>query len=221
MKLAIAIFIAVLVPCGWARADIYGFIDENGVAHLANAPLDSRYYLFKKEIRDAAPAGEPAAATVPDLLIGEPRRPAQINLADRKYYTPLISAVAREHQLDPALLHAVITVESGYNAKARSPKGAAGLMQLMPDTAKRYDVANIWDPRDNVRGGARYLRDLLAQFNNNLALAVAAYNAGEGAVAQYGNKIPPFAETLAYVPRVLQQYRLMAGPLAKGVIGDR
>ena len=114
----------------------------------------------------------------------------------------------------------MITVESGYNAKARSPKGAAGLMQLMPDTAKRYDVANIWDPRENVRGGARYLRDLLAQFNNNLALALAAYNAGEGAVAQYGNKIPPFAETIAYVPRVLQQYRLMSGP-ARGVIGDK
>jgi soluble lytic murein transglycosylase-like protein len=210
MKLAIAILIAVLVPCGWARADVYGFIDENGVAHLANSPLDSRYYLFKKETREPAPAGE--SATVPDLLIGAPRRASPINLADRKHYTPLISAVAKEHQLDPALLHAVITVESGYNPKARSPKGAVGLMQLMPDTAKRYDVANIWDPRDNVRGGARYLRDLLGMFNNNLALALAAYNAGEGAVTQYGNKIPPFAETLVYVPRVLQQYRALSRP---------
>ena len=216
MKPAAALLVAALVPFGWARADIYGFIDENGVAHLASSPLDSRYYLFKKEkeIREAAPTTSDAAA-IPDLIIGAPKRGMQINPADRKLYTPIILAVAKEHQLDPALLHAVITVESGYNAKARSPKGAVGLMQLMPDTAKRYDVTNIWDPRDNVRGGARYLRDLLAQFNNNLALALAAYNAGEGAVTQYGNKIPPFAETLVYVPKVLQQYRLMAGPTAE------
>lgn len=209
MKLAIAILFAALVPLGWARADIYGFIDENGVPQLANAPLDERYYLFKKETRPAAPAGE--ATALPDFPIAAPQRGAYVNPADRKYYTPLISAVAKEHELDPALLHAVITVESGYNPKARSPKGAAGLMQLMPDTAKRYAVANIWDPRENVSGGARYLRDLLGLFNDNLALALAAYNAGEGAVTQYGNKIPPFAETVAYVPRVLQQYRLMRG----------
>ena len=221
MKLAITILLAALVPFGGARADIYGFIDENGVAHLASSPLDERYYLFKKEVREAAPAGDAASSAVPDLIIAAPKRAAQINPADRKLYTPLILAVAKEHQLDPALLHAVITVESGYNAKARSPKGAVGLMQLMPDTAKRYDVANIWDPRDNIRGGARYLRDLLAQFNNNLALALAAYNAGEGAVTQYGNKIPPFAETLAYVPRVLQQYRLMVGALQKSGLSDK
>src|SRR5262252_10102418 len=167
MKPAIALLICVLAPFGSARADIYGFIDESGVAHLANAPLDERYFLFKKEVLPAAPAGEAAAISDTDLIIAAPRRGNPINPADRKYYTPLISAVAKEHQLDPALLHAVITVESGYNPKARSPKGAIGLMQLMPETAKRYDVANIWDPHDNVRGGARYLRDLLAQFNNN------------------------------------------------------
>ena len=219
MKLAVAILLAALVPLGWARADIYGFVDENGVAQLSNAPLDHRYYLFKKETRPAAPAGE--AAAMPDVPVPAPRRTTHVNPADRKYYTPLISAVAKEHELDPALLHAVITVESGYNPKARSPKGAIGLMQLMPDTAKRYDVADIWDPRDNVRGGARYLRDLLAMFNNNLSLALAAYNAGEGAVTQYGNKIPPFAETLTYVPRVLQQYHSDGtAPAQKGVIGD-
>jgi len=155
------------------------------------------------------------------LPAAAPRRTTRVNPADRKHYTPLISAVAKEHKLDPALLHAVITVESGYNAKARSPKGAIGLMQLMPDTARRYEVADIWDPRDNLRGGARYLRDLLAAFNNNLSLALAAYNAGEGAVAHYGNKIPPFAETLAYVPRVLQQYHLMNGTAVEGVTRDR
>jgi soluble lytic murein transglycosylase-like protein len=150
-----------------------------------------------------------------------PRRTTRVNPADRKHYTPLVSAVARELELDPALLHAVITVESGYNPRARSPKGAIGLMQLMPDTARRYDVADIWDPRDNLRGGARYLRDLLALFNNNLSLALAAYNAGEGAVAQHGNKIPPFAETLSYVPRVLQQYHLLNGTAVEAVTRAR
>ena len=208
MKAAAAILIAALLPCGWARADIYGFIDESGVAHLANTPLDHRYYLFKKEARPSLlPGGDDAA----DVPVPAPRRTTRVNPADRKYYTPLISSVAREQRLDPALLHAVITVESGYNPRARSPKGAIGLMQLMPETAKRYEVADIWDPLDNVRGGARYLRDLLATFDNNLSLALAAYNAGEAAVSQYGNKIPPFAETVAYVPRVLQQYHLLAG----------
>ena len=208
MKPSAALLLAALLACGWARADIYGFIDENGVAHLSNTPLDSRYYLFKKESRPMLLPGSDDAADVP---VPAPRRTTRVNPADRKYYTPLISAIAKEQRLDPALLHAVITVESGYNPKARSPKGAIGLMQLMPDTAKRYDVANIWDPLENLRDGARYLRDLLALFDNNLSLALAAYNAGEGAVAQYGNKIPPYAETLAYVPRVLQQYHLLNG----------
>ncbi|HZM46972.1 MAG TPA: lytic transglycosylase domain-containing protein [Burkholderiales bacterium] len=219
MKLAVAILLAALILSGGARADIYGFIDENGAAHLSNTPLDHRYYLFKKESRPALlPGSDDAMAGVP---VPAPRRTTRVNPADRKHYTPLISAVAKEIQLDPALLHAVIAVESGYNPKARSPKGAIGLMQLMPDTARRYEVADIWDPRDNLRGGARYLRDLLAAFNNNLSLALAAYNAGEGAVAQYGNKIPPFAETLNYVPRVLQQYHLLNGTVVEGVTRDR
>jgi soluble lytic murein transglycosylase-like protein len=108
--------------------------------------------------------------------------------------------------VDPALLHAVVTVESGYNARALSPKGAVGLMQLMPDTARRYAVGDIWDPVDNVRGGARYLRDLLGMFNDNLSLAIAAYNAGEKAVIRYGHRIPPYSETQNYVPKVLGFY---------------
>lgn len=187
------------LPCS---ADIYGYVDESGVAHLSNTQLDSRYYLFKKE-----PAEPPASETG---MNGEPPSPELLKLlvnpAFSQQYSPMVSAMAREHQLDAALLHAVITVESGYNPKAKSPKGAIGLMQLMPDTAKRYDVGNIWDPSENVRGGARYLRYLLQLFHDNLSLALAAYNAGEAAVIQYGNKIPPYAETRSYVPKVLQHY---------------
>jgi soluble lytic murein transglycosylase-like protein len=204
-----ALLVAALVAGGGARADIYGFVDEHGVAHLSSTPLDHRYTLFKKEPRPPVlPGADETAANVP---FPAPRRTTHVNPAHRKQYTPLIAAVAREHKLEPALLHALITVESGYNPKARSPKGAIGLMQLMPETARRYRVIDIWDPDENLRAGARYLRDLLVMFDQNLSLALAAYNAGEGAVVQYGNKIPPYAETRSYVPRVLQHYHLLRG----------
>jgi soluble lytic murein transglycosylase-like protein len=100
----------------------------------------------------------------------------------------------------------VISAESGYNPNAVSRRGASGLMQLMPDTARRYGVRNVFDPVENVRGGVKYLKDLLAMFNGNLELAVAGYNAGENAVIRAGNRIPPYAETAAYVPKVIDYY---------------
>jgi soluble lytic murein transglycosylase-like protein len=204
-----AIFVFTLLAAAPARADIYGYVDERGVAHLSNVPLDQRYYLYKKERRETAfPGSSLVIINVPGAT---PRRTTRINPAQRKQFAPLVATVAKEHGLDPALLHAVITVESGYNPKARSPKGAAGLMQLMPETARRYQVSDIWDPRQNMSGGARYLRDLLALFNNNVGLALAAYNAGEMAVIENGNRIPPYAETRSYVPRVLQHYHLYSG----------
>lgn len=121
-----------------------------------------------------------------------------------------IDAIARRHGVDPLLVRAVIRVESNFDPRAVSPKGAAGLMQLMPETAMRYGVDNRFDPAQNVDGGVRYLRDLMAMFDGNLSLALAAYNAGEGAVRQHGNRIPPYPETRNYVPRVLQHYQLYA-----------
>ena len=208
LSFVLSFLLTALLPGGMARADIYGYVDQRGVAHLSNVRVDQRFYLFKKENATitALPGGNAIIIRVPSAA---PRRTTRFNPVDRTQYTQLISTVAKEHQLEPALLHAMITVESGYNANARSPKGAIGLMQLMPDTARRYQVADIWDPRENLRGGARYLRDLLGMFDNNVSLALAAYNAGEGAVAQYGNRIPPFAETRSYVPRVLQHYHLL------------
>ncbi len=199
----------VMIVAGTARADIYGFVDESGVAHFSNVPLDHRYYLYKKERKETRfPGSSLVIINVPGTV---PRRTTNVNPTHRKQFAPMVSTVAKETGLDPALLHAVITVESGYNPKARSPKGAAGLMQLMPETARRYKVTDIWDPRQNVSGGARYLRDLLAMFNNNMGLALAAYNAGETAVIQHGNRIPPYPETRSYVPRVMQHYHLYAG----------
>ena len=196
------------LAAGPAHADIYGFVDERGVAHFSNTPLDHRYYLFKRERKDdAAPGSKLVVTNVP---YSRPRRAIQVNPAHRNEFGSMVSLTAKLHGLDPALLHAVVTVESGYNPKALSRRGAAGLMQLMPATAKRYAVNDIWDPRQNLYGGARYLRDLLALFNNNLSLALAAYNAGEGAVIQHGNRIPPYTETRTYVPQVLQHYKLYA-----------
>ena len=192
-----------------ALADIYGFVDERGVSHFSNYPVDSRYYLFRKDRKDTTtPGSNLVIINVPQQA--RPRRAIRIDPAQRKRFASLISETARMHKLSPALLHAVITVESGYDPAARSPKGAVGLMQLMPATAKRYSVSDIWDPRQNVSGGARYLSDLLGMFNNDLGLALAAYNAGEGAVIQHGNRIPPYPETRQYVPKVLQHYQIYA-----------
>ena len=193
---------------GPVHADIYGFVDQNGVTHFSNAPLDHRYYLFKRERKDAAEPGSRMVVT--NVPYSRPRRAIQVNPAHRNAYGSMVSLTAKLHGLDPALLHAVVTVESGYNPKALSRTGAVGLMQLMPDTAKRYSVSDIWDPRQNLNGGASYLRDLLSKFNNDLSLALAAYNAGEGAVMKHGNRIPPYAETRTYVPQVLQHYKLYA-----------
>lgn len=197
----IALIVAALAAAP-ARADIYGYVDERGVAHLSNTPLDHRYYLFRRERSATMLPGSNAVI----INVPAPRRTTHVNPANRKRFAALISSVAREHRLEPALLHAVVTVESGYNPGARSTKGAAGLMQLMPDTARRYSVRDIWDPRQNLDGGARYLRDLIGLFKDNLPLALAAYNAGEAAVIQHGHRIPPYPETRSYVPRVLQHY---------------
>lgn len=115
----------------------------------------------------------------------------------------IVSEVARELEVPVHLLHAVISVESGYDAKAVSRKGAQGLMQLMPETARRFGVADPFDPRENVRGGALYLKWLLDAFSGDLSLALAGYNAGEQAVIRAGYRIPPYAETQRYVPRVM------------------
>jgi len=119
----------------------------------------------------------------------------------------LIQLAARTHGIEEALLRAVIDVESGFNPAARSRSGALGLMQLMPDTARRYGVTDARDAAQNIRGGALYLKDLLERFGGNVRLALAAYNAGEGAVIRYGHRVPPFAETQVYVPTVLDRYR--------------
>ena len=182
-----------------AFADIFTFTDASGVVHFTNIPSsDKRYRLLRKEGDNPAPAAAmrnvAASGWLPsDALI--------------QRYAPIIDTASRAYGVDKNLVHAVISAESAYNPAALSKAGAVGLMQLMPDTARRYGVKNIFDPSENIHGGVRYLRDLLMMFNGNIELAVAAYNAGENAVIKYGNKIPPYAETVHYVPKVLGYYR--------------
>ena len=194
VSLAVAALLAVARP---AHADIYSYKDERGVVHFTNIPNgDKRFRLLRKEEGTSPHA---RAAGMPQVFM--PRDEAI------RRFAPLIESASRTHGVDAALVHAVISAESSYNPLAVSKAGARGLMQLMPDTARRYGVQSIMDPADNINGGVRYLRDLLTMFNGNLELAVAAYNAGENAVIRHGHKIPPYAETVHYVPKVLGFYR--------------
>jgi len=131
-------------------------------------------------------------------------------LARSPEFDPIIETAAASAALEANLLRAVIAVESGFNSRAVSKRGAIGLMQLMPATAMRFGVSNAFDPRQNVRAGAQYLKFLIERFDNDLSLALAAYNAGEQAVDRNGGQIPPYMETQAYVPRVLKIYRMLA-----------
>ena len=185
---------------GVARANIYGFVEGGRVSVVISdtQPADARYTLFKKGQAVELEGGE--------------------GLLQPTKYSGHVLAAAQETHVDPALIHAVISVESGYNPSARSSAGAVGLMQLMPGTARRYGVKDRLDPAQNIQGGARYLRDLKVMFGNNLQLVLAAYNAGEDAVLKYGRRIPPYRETAAYVPKVLGYYKKFraATPVASG-----
>jgi soluble lytic murein transglycosylase-like protein len=123
----------------------------------------------------------------------------------RTRFDPLIERYAAAYNVDPVLVRAVIQVESDFNPRCVSNKGARGLMQLIPETARRYGVRSIFDPDENIRGGVHYLADLMSMFNNDLHRALAAYNAGEGAVNRYGG-VPPYEETMTYVKRALSVY---------------
>jgi soluble lytic murein transglycosylase-like protein len=176
-------------------AEVFKYEDFDGHTYLTDRPMKGPYTLVWRSGTDPRP--EHGAATFN-------ARQYQLN---KVRFSPMIDAVASRNQLNPELLHAVIRAESAYDPRAVSSAGAVGLMQLMPATAKRYGVRNRRDPVSNLDGGARYLSDLMQLFEHNVKLALAAYNAGENAVVEYGNRIPPFAETQRYVSKVLTYYR--------------
>lgn len=182
---------AALVAAGpiGARAEVVQLGEDDGTLHLTNTPTDPRYR--RLGIAPPPPAPAPLAAAP----VAPPGSPAAVGLHIRD--------AAERHGLSPELVTAVIRVESGFNPRAVSRKGARGLMQLMPATATQLGVRDVFDPAENIDGGARHLRGLIERFDNNLPLALAAYNAGERAVLQYGG-IPPYPETQQYVARILQ-----------------
>ena len=227
--LSLALLLSLAVRFAHA-ADIYGFVDDKGVAHFAAEKLDERYQLFFRggarfDTADGlggraigGGALRPAAQTLLALFEQSPNyKVAKTALRD----------AAKRHEIDYELLQALIAAESGFDAQAVSPKGAIGLMQLMPGTAQRYGVqgdpkrsleAKLHDPRINIATGSRYLRDLIAMFPGQIDLALAAYNAGEGAVQRAGNRIPNYPETQNYVQTVLQLYAYLkpSAGLARG-----
>ncbi len=179
--LAIAATLATAAP---AAAQTHQFVGPDGTVHFTNAPTDPRY----RRMTSMSGTAE-----------GWLRVPASVATAS---LTDMIRVAAERHGVPEQLVSAVIRVESGFNPRAVSPKGARGLMQLMPGTASLLGVRDSFDPMDNINGGVRHLRGLLDRYGNNLSLVLAAYNAGEGAVANYGG-VPPYPETQAYVGRIL------------------
>lgn len=199
MVLKAAFFSAALLTASTAGAGarIYAFVDADGSKHYTDVPNDNRYRLLQRALPGRTASGE----RYDSMLLSKGGR-----------YDSIIARAAAAASIDPELLRAVIVVESGFNPRALSKRGAVGLMQLMPATASRFGVSDLYDPRENVHAGARYLKFLIDRFGQNVSLALAAYNAGEEAVARNGGKIPPFTETIAYVPRVLKIYRLLRDP---------
>ncbi len=175
-----------------ALGSVFVSYSADGVPSYASQRLDASYRLFIRG--ETAPESHSKVSKRP---AGEGRQQGKLQL------TPLIEHYARVHNVTPELVAAVVGVESGYNARALSPKGAVGAMQLMPATAARYGVTNPEDPAQNIDAGVRHLKDLLNEHHGNVALALAAYNAGQGAVARHGGRIPPYRETMLYVPAVL------------------
>jgi soluble lytic murein transglycosylase-like protein len=238
---AYLLLIMLLFSQQLAHADVWGYVDEKGVAHFAAERVDARYELFfkggesfdtqqgipSKNAANGTSSGNSTSETAASLAAKD-----KANSKIQAYFdvSPSFKSVrhhmrdaAKNNRVDFELLQALIVAESGFDPQAVSPKGAVGLMQLMPDTAKRFGVRadkvktveqKLTDPKTNINAGTKYLRVLINMFPGKLELAIASYNAGEGAVQKYGNKIPPYKETQNYVKTVMQTYQALKPTVA-------
>jgi soluble lytic murein transglycosylase len=182
-KIHILTFNLLLLLVTGAAADIYKYVDADGVVHFTNDPPTKKFKLYRRE--NVMAKSRQGGAGIPSS------------------YRSIISHYSQKYSLEEGLVHAVIKAESNYNSAAVSKKGALGMMQLMPGTARLLNVDNPLDAEENIGGGSRYLRQMLNEFNGNLDFAIAAYNAGPNAVKRHGG-IPPYEETRTYVKRVKQ-----------------
>ncbi|MDQ7089885.1 MAG: lytic transglycosylase domain-containing protein [Methylococcales bacterium] len=216
------VFLVAFIFSEFANADVYKYKDKSGKIHYTDSPPNKNY---KRIIRTKVVVrlrnndntlgrlssfSKKGFSKKGSLSRKEKARYSRIShsaKANRKKYSHFIANAAKKYNVDQKLVHAVILAESAYNPNAVSPVGAVGLMQLMPATARRFGVTNRNDPQQSIDGGTHYLKILLKMFNSNMRLAVAGYNAGEGAVRKYNNTIPPYKETRNYVKKVLAYYQ--------------
>jgi soluble lytic murein transglycosylase-like protein len=223
----LAALVLAFAFAGSARAEVWGYVDDKGVAHFAAEKVDGRYELFFRggESFDTSNGvGTPRAVAVPSAAASKLIAFFEISPSYKQVQHHL-RAASRANDVDYELLKALIATESGFDSTAVSPKGAVGLMQVMPATAQRYGVTGdkktpvakkLADPGTNIETGTRYLRYLLDLFPGRLELALAAYNAGEGAVMRAGNQVPNYRETQNYVKTVMQLYSMLKPPSALG-----
>jgi len=192
-------FLSLLAGVKPVRADVYMFKDKQGVLTFTNVPNHTGYKRVLRESGGNYTGGSAGGSTV---------------------FDELISSASGRYNIDPDLIRAVIKTESDFNSRARSNKGAMGLMQLMPETARLHNVSDAYDPIENVEGGVRHLRMLMERYQGNLELSLAAYNAGTGAVEKHGG-IPPYNETREYVRKVLRFYDGFRGASLNSLIQAR
>jgi hypothetical protein len=200
MARAAAAMALLWIGAGQARADYVVLRSGARLDVTGYEILPDRYILHLKGGVAEVPVGEIVGIEPEEIF-----DPVEQPLNDKTPFEKVIRAAAERYGMDPDLIHCVVAVESNFNPKAVSPKKASGLMQLLPQTAARYGVKNIFDPEENVNAGTRYLKELLGKYRN-LTLALAAYNAGPERVDQYGQRVPPYLETMKYVQRIAKSY---------------